>query len=91
MGFLARPEVWAILLVAFVFFGAKRLPEAGSAIGKTIKEFQKSMHEVTEPEKSAAIPASQSQQLAASTPAAPAVTPPVVDTTAAERPSTSAQ
>jgi sec-independent protein translocase protein TatA len=70
MGLLARPEFWALLLIAFVFFGAKRLPEAGSAIGKTIREFQKSMHEVTEPEQpTAAIPpaAAAPQQLATAT------------------------
>ena len=70
MGLFARPEFWALLLIAFVFFGAKRLPEAGSAIGKTIREFQKSMREVTEPEQpAAAIPpaAPAPQQLATAT------------------------
>lgn len=36
-------------VIALLFFGPKRLPEMGSAIGKTIKEFQKSMKEVTSP------------------------------------------
>lgn len=38
----------ALILVALVmlFFGAKRLPEMGSAVGKTIQEFRKSMREV---------------------------------------------
>jgi sec-independent protein translocase protein TatA len=35
--------------LALLIFGPKRLPEMGSAIGKTIKEFQRSMREVTEP------------------------------------------
>ena len=37
-----------VLLIGTVFFGAKRLPEMGSAVGKTIREFQKSMREVSE-------------------------------------------
>lgn len=38
----------ALVLVALVMlvFGAKRLPEMGSAVGKTIQEFRKSMREV---------------------------------------------
>ena len=38
-----------VLLLGMMFFGAKRLPEMGSAVGKTIREFQKSMKDVTEP------------------------------------------
>jgi len=34
-------------LIALLVFGPKRLPEMGAAVGKTIKEFQKSMREVT--------------------------------------------
>ncbi|HEX8036077.1 MAG TPA: twin-arginine translocase TatA/TatE family subunit [Ktedonobacterales bacterium] len=37
----------AILVgLVMLFFGAKRLPEMGSAVGKTIQEFRKSMREV---------------------------------------------
>ena len=43
-------ELLPLVLLALLFFGPKRLPEMGSAIGKTIKEFQKSMRDVTEPE-----------------------------------------
>jgi sec-independent protein translocase protein TatA len=38
-----RPEPWdivVILLVALLFFGAKRLPETARAIGKGIREFR---------------------------------------------------
>jgi sec-independent protein translocase protein TatA len=34
-----------LLLLAVLFFGAKRLPEIGSAAGQTIKEFQKSIRD----------------------------------------------
>ncbi|HEV7127574.1 MAG TPA: twin-arginine translocase TatA/TatE family subunit [Ktedonobacterales bacterium] len=41
-----RPEyLIPLVLLALLFFGPKRIPEMGSAIGKTIKEFQKSMRE----------------------------------------------
>jgi sec-independent protein translocase protein TatA len=42
-------DLIVLAILALLFFGPKRLPEMGSAIGKTIKEFQKSMHEVTTP------------------------------------------
>jgi sec-independent protein translocase protein TatA len=34
------PEVIIILVVALIFLGPKRLPEAGSSIGKAIREFR---------------------------------------------------
>lgn len=61
-----------VVILGLLFFGPKRLPELGSSIGKTIREFQKSMREVSTPEAPAApaLPASQAQQLpAASAPA----------------------
>ncbi|HEY1391339.1 MAG TPA: twin-arginine translocase TatA/TatE family subunit [Ktedonobacterales bacterium] len=39
-----------LALIALLIWGPKRLPEMGSSIGKTIKEFQKSMRDVKEPE-----------------------------------------
>jgi len=41
-------ELIPLVLIALLIFGPKKLPELGSSIGKTIKEFQKSMREVTE-------------------------------------------
>ncbi len=40
-------ELLPLVVVALLVFGPKRLPEMGSSIGKTIREFQKSMREVT--------------------------------------------
>ena len=95
MGLFAKPEFWAIVLIGFVLFGAKRLPEAGSAIGKTIKEFQKSLREVNEPEQPAVVtPPAQPQQLAASSTVAPAASTtgtPTVSETVADHPTTPAQ
>ena len=50
-------ELIPLVLIALLIFGPKKLPELGSSIGKTIKEFQKSMREVTEkPEETPAQP-----------------------------------
>jgi len=40
------PELLALAVVALLVFGPKRLPEMGNAVGKTIREFQKSMKEI---------------------------------------------
>ncbi len=42
-------ELVPLVILALLIFGPKRLPEMGASIGKTIKEFQKSMREVKEP------------------------------------------
>jgi len=42
-------DLLVILVVALLIFGPKRLPEMGSAIGKSIKEFRKGMNELTAP------------------------------------------
>ena len=55
MPFLNHPlELIALLVVALLFFGPKRLPEIGNSVGKTIKEFRKTMSEPTTPENIAA-------------------------------------
>nr|BBH89061.1 hypothetical protein KTC_38120 [Thermosporothrix sp. COM3] len=36
-------QLLILFLLALLFFGPKRLPEMGSAIGRTIKEFKKSV------------------------------------------------
>jgi sec-independent protein translocase protein TatA len=42
------PELSILMGVALLIFGPKRLPEMGSAVAKTINEFQRSMREVTD-------------------------------------------
>jgi sec-independent protein translocase protein TatA len=50
MGFLGHSwELIIIFVIALLIFGPKKLPEMGSAIGKSIKEFQKGMKEITTP------------------------------------------
>ena len=39
-------ELLVIFLICLLIFGANKLPEIGRALGKTIKEFKKSMKEV---------------------------------------------
>ncbi len=38
---LGLPEVFAILVILLVLFGARRLPQIGEGLGKTIKELRK--------------------------------------------------
>ncbi len=39
-------ELFIILVIVLVLFGAKRVPEIGASIGKGIREFKKSMNDV---------------------------------------------
>ncbi|MBU3958247.1 MAG: twin-arginine translocase TatA/TatE family subunit [Candidatus Omnitrophica bacterium] len=43
---IGLPELLIILLICLLVFGAAKLPEIGRALGKTIKEFKKSMKEI---------------------------------------------
>jgi sec-independent protein translocase protein TatA len=38
---LGLPEILVILVIFFVLFGAKRLPQIGESLGKTIRELRK--------------------------------------------------
>jgi sec-independent protein translocase protein TatA len=46
---LHMPELIIILVVALLIFGPKKLPEMGSSIGKSIKEFRKGMNDLSHP------------------------------------------
>ncbi|MDJ0715817.1 MAG: twin-arginine translocase TatA/TatE family subunit [Prochloraceae cyanobacterium] len=53
---LGWPEVVIIGIVALVVFGPKKIPEIGSALGKTLRGFKEEMNnspkdDATEPEK----------------------------------------
>lgn len=51
---LGFPEVGIIALVAVIIFGPKKIPELGSALGKTLRGFKeelKNPSEDTHPEK----------------------------------------
>jgi sec-independent protein translocase protein TatA len=54
------PELIIIVVIALLIFGPKRLPEMGSSIGKSIKEFKKGMSELTNPKEEKEEPAAPS-------------------------------
>ena len=41
MGGLGPPELIIILVIVLLLFGAKKLPDLASSMGKSIKEFRK--------------------------------------------------
>ena len=43
---IGMPEILVILVVVLLLFGAKRLPEIGSSMGKGIREFKKSINDM---------------------------------------------
>jgi TatA/E family protein of Tat protein translocase len=43
-------DLIVVLIIALLIFGPKKLPEMGSAIGKSIKEFRKGMNEIASPD-----------------------------------------
>ena len=68
-------ELLIISVIALLIFGPKRLPEMGSAIGKTYQEFKKSLREVAASSTPEIAPPTQ----ATSAPQAPAVGSPTDD------------
>lgn len=46
MGGLGAPEIVIILVIALIVLGPKRLPEAGRAIGKGLREFKDSVNNI---------------------------------------------
>jgi sec-independent protein translocase protein TatA len=42
---LGMPELIVILIIILIIFGAGKLPEIGSGIGKGIRNFKKATHE----------------------------------------------
>lgn len=49
---LGMPELIAILAIAFLVFGAQKLPELGAGLGKGISSFKKGLREIEPGEKS---------------------------------------
>ena len=48
MGSLGGSELFLILLVILVFFGAKKLPELAKGLGQGIREFRKASKDIQE-------------------------------------------
>ncbi len=49
------PELMVILIIIMIIFGAGKLPEIGSAFGRSIKNFKTSMKEAEEEEETAQV------------------------------------
>ena len=47
-GGLGMPEIFLILTVVLILFGAKKLPELAKGMGQGIKEFKKATRDVQE-------------------------------------------
>jgi len=45
---IGMPELIIILIIVVLVFGATRLPEIGSGVGKAIRNFKKSIKELPE-------------------------------------------
>ncbi len=46
MGNIGGPELFLILLIVLIFFGAKRLPDLARGLGQGIREFRKAAKDV---------------------------------------------
>lgn len=49
---LGMPEMIVILVIILVLFGAKRLPQLGEGLGKSIRSFKKAMKDGSDREAS---------------------------------------
>ena len=51
MGRIGLPEIIFIFLIIVLLFGAKKLPEIGSALGKALREFKKAGRDLEKDQK----------------------------------------
>ena len=65
-GNLGFTEILVLMLVLLLVFGARRIPEIGASIGQGIKEFKRSLKDVTEGEPRVPPPAPPSSSLSQS-------------------------
>jgi sec-independent protein translocase protein TatA len=71
-------ELILVMLVLLLVFGAKRLPELGSGLGKGIREFKKSMNEIN---REIERPSDENREIRPPQRQPPAVTPPPSEVT----------
>ena len=88
-GSMGFTELILILFIVLIIFGAGKLPQLGEGLGKAIKGFKKSVHEVDAIEAEAEA-AAQQQQMAASQPSIQAPAPAVEQPAGAPQPATRA-
>ncbi len=53
---MAGPDMFVVLLIVLVLFGAKRLPGLARGMGQALSEFQKAKNEFTQELHSTAVP-----------------------------------
>jgi sec-independent protein translocase protein TatA len=46
---IGTQDIWIVLLLAFLLFGAKKLPELAKGLGQSMKEFRKATTEPDDP------------------------------------------
>jgi sec-independent protein translocase protein TatA len=78
-------EILLIFLVVLLLFGAKRLPEIGSSLGKGIREFKGSLREIENELKAPEPPRKSIHSPPVAGPGARAEDRPAVETSAEER------
>ncbi|MFS0576906.1 twin-arginine translocase TatA/TatE family subunit [Sporosarcina sp. 179-K 3D1 HS] len=52
IGSIGVPGLIIILVIVLILFGPRKLPEVGSAVGKTLAEFKKSARDIMDDEES---------------------------------------
>jgi sec-independent protein translocase protein TatA len=57
LAMLGPGEMWPILIVVLLLFGANRLPQLARSMGEGIKEFKKGVSEITSDEEEKKTPA----------------------------------
>ncbi len=65
-GSLGGPELLIILVIVVVLFGVGKLSDVGGALGKSIRDFKKSVADEESPAKEAAKPAEAKAEESAS-------------------------
>ena len=58
-GFLGPSEMWIILLLLLLFFGASKLPGVARSLGRSVNEFKAGMKDEPDPSKPAGDPGAQ--------------------------------
>jgi sec-independent protein translocase protein TatA len=76
---IGAPELIVILVIALLIIGPGKLPDVGSALGKSIREFRKASSDVQDAAKvdTSPIPPAPSETAAPAAPAGPAASGPM--------------
>ena len=75
MGSLGVGEIAGIVVILVLLFGARKLPELGSSVGKSIKNFKRGISDATDDDGSETSDAPRAKPVAADERAEPTATP----------------